>query len=119
MSQDAARQRLLQFLDEHVFDPVLRFPPDRVDRREEFEDAQARIERTRQSCHACRSADELRSLCLEALESPSSCKADRELDRVGLPTLSRLNGRFLALCDELGVGAGEPLRGWGQLRALR
>jgi hypothetical protein len=111
MSQGAERQLLLQFLDEHVFEPVLQHPPDRADRREAFEDAQARIERTWARCHACRSAEELRSLCIESLQSPVALRADRELDRLGLPTLSLLAARFFALCDELGVGGGRYAAG--------
>lgn len=108
MSQDAERQRLLQFLDEHVFDPVLRMSPDRVDRREAFEDAQARTERIRRRCQACRSAEELRRLCVELAASPDASRPDRELDRLGLPTLSRLAKHFVAMCEQLGVGAHEP-----------
>ena len=109
MSQDAARQRLLEFLDEHLFDPVLRMSPDRADRREEFEDAQARTARIKARCHDCGSAQELRRWCLEALASSDGSKVDRELDRLGLPTLGRLARHFLALCDELDVGADEPM----------
>ncbi|HEX8950397.1 MAG TPA: hypothetical protein VF945_01060 [Polyangia bacterium] len=105
MAHDAERQALLEFLDEHIFDPVLRVSPDRVDRREAFEDAQARIARTKAYCHACRTAEDVRNLCLAAVESTGGCRADRELDRLGLPTLSRMTGRLLALCDELGIGA--------------
>ncbi len=108
MSQDAERQRLLQFLDEHVFDPVLRVSPDRVDRREAFEDAQARTDRIKASCHRCGSVDELRRLCITLMASPDGRRADRELDRLGLPTLSRLTGRFAAICEQLGIGGREP-----------
>ncbi len=109
MSQDAGRQRLLQFLDEHIFDPVLRVSPDRVDRREAFEDAQTRTERIKRRCHACGDVDELRRLCAELMASPDGRKADRELDRLGLPTLSRLSARFGAICEQLGVAEREPL----------
>jgi len=110
MSQDAERQRLLQFLDEHVFDPVLRTSPDRVDRREAFEDAQARTERIKARCHACPSADELRRLCVELTASADGSRAERELDRLGLPTFSRLAKPFFTLCEQLGVGSHEDLR---------
>ena len=107
MSHVAARQRLLQFLDEHVFDPVLRVSPDRVDRREEFEDAQARAARMKARCHACQTAAELRCWCSAVITSSDGWKVDRELDRLGLPTLGALGRHFLALCDELDVTAAE------------
>lgn len=101
MPEDGARQRLLQFLDEHIFDPVLRVSPDRVDRREAFEDAQTRTERLKRRCHACRDVEELSRLCLELMRSPDGRNADRELDRLGLPTLTRLSARFGAICEQL------------------
>ena len=110
MSQDAERRRLLQFLDEHLFDPVLRTSPDRVDRREAFEDAQARTERIKARCHACHSADELRRLCVELTTSADASKAERELDRLGLPTFARLARHFLTLFEQLGVGSREGMR---------
>lgn len=105
MSQDAERRRMLQFLDEHIFDPVLRTSPDRVDRREAFEDAQVRTERLKARCHACASAGELRRLCIELTAATDGKKAERELDRLGLPTFARLAKPFLTLCEQLGVGS--------------
>ena len=110
MAHDAERQRLLDFLDEHIFDPVLRMSPDRADRREAFEDAQARTARIKAWCHACRSAEELRRFCFEVAASRDGSKAERELDRLGLPTFSRLAAHFRALCEQLGVGAREAAR---------
>ena len=107
MSQDAERRRMLQFLDEHIFDPVLRTSPDRVDRREAFEDAQTRTGRLKARCHACASADELRRLCIELTASDEDKQAERELDRLGLPTFARLGQHFLTLCEQLGVGSHE------------
>jgi hypothetical protein len=100
------RQRLLDFFDTHVFRPILQASLDRVDRREAIEDAQCRTERRRSQYQACATAEELYAQFFADVDS-SSEKLDRELDRVGLPTLAILRGQFLALCHELGLGTSE------------
>jgi hypothetical protein len=98
-----ARRQLLQFLDEHAFYPVLRMPIEWADRREEFEDVRLRTERLQHRYHErCETAASVRGLFLLDLRD-GSLRADRELDRLGLPTLARLRVAFLKLCDELGV----------------
>ncbi len=106
------RQLLLQFLDEHAFNPVLTAPVDRADRREPFEDAQLRSERLRRRYHErCRTPEDIRRQFILDVYDTSS-KLDRELDRLGLPTLPALQVAFLALCDALGVGAEEQPAAW-------
>ena len=107
MSGSERRQRLLDFLESHIFRPILQAPLDRVDRREAIEDAQCRTERRRIRYRACATAEEVYAHFLADVDS-SSGQLDRELDRVGLPTLAALRGQFLALCDELGLATGEP-----------
>jgi hypothetical protein len=105
MSCPDARDRLLRFLDEHAFDPVLRAPRARADRREALEDAQACIERIKRRYHEQpQSAEELRAQFLHDVASRVAEKANRELERLGLPTMPRLRRDFLRLSDELGVG---------------
>lgn len=107
MTPNEVRRYLLQFLDEHFFNPVLTAPLDRADRREELEDAQACSERLRRRYHErCSTAEELRLQFIAdvAASSPRVC---RELDRLGLPTLPGLRGPFLQLCDTFGVGGHE------------
>lgn len=98
-----ARRQLLQFLDEHAFHPVFRMPIEWADRREEFEDARLRTERVRRRYHErCETAASVRALFLADLRD-GSARSDRELDRLGLPTLAGLRVAFLKLCDALGV----------------
>jgi hypothetical protein len=99
-----ARSELLAFLDEHAFAPVLNTPPDRVDRREEFEDAQCHTDRARRRFHACKSAAAIYDSFFAELHDDTAPWVDRELDRLGLPTLRRLQRAFGALCARLGVG---------------
>ena len=101
---DDARAELLSFLDEHAFAPVLNTPPDRVDRREEFEDAQCHIERARRGFHACKSAADIHDRFSTELQDDTAPWVDRELDRLGLPTLRSLQRAFDDLCARLGVG---------------
>lgn len=100
---DEARAQLLAFLDEHAFGPVLKTSPDRVDRREEFEDAQCHTERTRRRFHACPSAAAICERFIAEVHGSSARRVDRELDRLGLPTLGRLQRAFEELCARLGV----------------
>jgi hypothetical protein len=114
MSPNEARTRLLQFLDERAFAPVLRASREQVDRREALEDAQARADRLKRRYERYASAEEIHAQFLRDVHTPVKC--DRELDRLGLPTLPRLRRAFLRLIEELGVrptrlaplGAGRP-----------
>jgi hypothetical protein len=101
---DDARAELLAFLDEHAFAAVLNTPPDRVDRREEFEDAQCHTERVRRRFHACPSAAAVHDRFFAELHVGTARRVDRELDRLGLPTLRGLQRAFAELCTRLGVG---------------
>lgn len=102
MANDA-RAELLAFLDEHAFAPVLQTPPDRVDRREAFEDAQCHTDRARRRFHACQTAAAIVDRFVVELSGDAAGRVDRELDRLGLPTLRRLRRAFDALCERLGV----------------
>jgi hypothetical protein len=104
MSSPDARDRLLRFLDEHAFDPVLRCSLAHADRREALEDAQACVERLKRQYHARWSAEAIRAQFLHDVHDDVVEKANRELERLGLPTLPRLTRDFLRLSDDLGVG---------------
>ncbi len=103
MTADEIRRQLLQFLDEHAFNPVLAASVERADRREALEDAQCRSMRLRRRYHeAYRTPAEIRwRFLLDVRET--STKLDRELERLALPTLPSIERAFLALCDALGV----------------
>jgi hypothetical protein len=105
-----ARAELLAFLDEHAFAPVLNTSPDRVDRREEFEDAQCHTERVRRRFHACQSAAAIHDRFVAELHVDTAGWVDRELDRLGLPTLRRLQRSFDELCARLDVSVADSCR---------
>lgn len=105
---DDVRTELLAFLDEHAFDPVLRTAADRVDRREEFEDAQCYTERARRRFHACASGAAIYDCYVTELHDGTARRIDRELDRLGLPTLRRLQQAFEILCARLGIAVAVP-----------
>lgn len=102
---DNLRAELLAFLDERVFEPVLSMPPARADRLEEFEDAQSHIARTRHRFHACATAAAVCDRFTVEVALGAAPWVDRELDRLGLPTLRRLERAFAELCERLGIGA--------------
>jgi hypothetical protein len=107
MPNDRMRRWLLDFLDEHVFNPILTTSPGRVDRREALEDAQARADWLRRRYYErCPTAAAVRAQFLTDVGETSN-RLDRELDRLGLPTLPGARAQFLALCDQLGVGVAE------------
>ena len=106
MANESLRRWLLEFLDEHAFNPVLAASPDRVDRREGLEDAQTRAHWLRRRYHeVCPTAAAVLTQFLRDVDE-SSARLDRELDRLGLPTLPAVRAQFLALCTRLGVGDG-------------
>jgi hypothetical protein len=102
-----AREKLLRFLDQRAFDPILRASPDRYsgndkDKLEHVKDA---TERTKQRYHQdYTSAEEVCARFREDLSSSSAQRVQRELEELGLPTLHDIKDEFEALCRDLGVG---------------
>jgi hypothetical protein len=102
-----AREKLVQFLDQKAFDPILRASPDRYsgsdkDRLEHVKDA---TERTRQRYHNdYTSAAEVCARFRDDLSSSSAQRVQRELEQLGLPTLQDIADEFETLCRDVGVG---------------
>jgi hypothetical protein len=102
-----AREKLVQFLDEEAFDPILRTSPDRYsgNARDRLEHVKGATERTKQRYHHdYRSAEEVRDRFRDDLSSAAAQRVQRELAQLGLPTLHDVEDEFEGLCRDLGVG---------------
>jgi hypothetical protein len=102
-----AREKLIQFLDERAFDPILRARPDRYSGsdRDMLTHVKGATERTKQRYHHdYTDAEEVRDRFRDDLSSSAAQRVQRELERLGLPTLHEIEGDFEDLCRDLGVG---------------
>ena len=102
-----ARERLVRFLDEQAFDPILRTSPDRYsgNDRDKLEHVKGATERTKERYHHdYTSAEEVRDRFRDDLSSSAAQQVQRELEQLGLPTLHDVEGEFEDLCRDLGVG---------------
>jgi hypothetical protein len=102
-----AREKLLQFLDEEAFDPILRASPDRYsgNARDKLAHVISATERTKQRYHHdYRSAEEVRDRFRDDLSAAAAQRVQRELARLGLPTLHDVEDEFEGLCRDSGVG---------------
>jgi hypothetical protein len=102
-----ARAKLVQFLDQKAFDPILRANPDRYSGtdKDKLEHIKGATERTQQRYHHdYTSAEEVCARFREDLSSSSAQRVQRELEQLGLPTLHDIEDEFDALCRDLGVG---------------
>ncbi|HEX6956665.1 MAG TPA: hypothetical protein VF194_01645 [Ferrovibrio sp.] len=104
---DHAKQKLVDFLEDHAFSPVLRAKPHQyaASQQRMLEDVQratrAEIDRFRDY----RSAEDVVINFKRDLSSGAAEKIHRELRRLNLPTVNDLEGDFMRLADDLGVRA--------------
>jgi hypothetical protein len=102
-----ARERLVRFLDQKAFDPILRASPDRFSKsdRDKLEHVKGATERTKQRYHDdYTSAQEVRDRFRDDLSSSAARQVQRELAQLGLPTLHDIESEFEHLCNGVGVG---------------
>jgi hypothetical protein len=100
MAHQNARERLLKFLDERAFDPILKTSPDQysseADKRT-LDDVKRRTESEKKRYHEnYGSADEIRRRFLDDLHSSAAEKVNRELQAASTPALAGLEGRVPA-----------------------
>ena len=101
-----AREKLLHFLDEQAFDPILRASPERYSGnvRDKLEHVKGATDRTKQRYHYdYTSAEEIRDRFRDDLNSSAAQRVQRELEQLGLPTLHDVEDEFEDLCQDLGV----------------
>jgi hypothetical protein len=102
-----AREKLVRFLDEQAFDPILRADPERYSGsdRQKLEHIKGATERAQQRYHDdYTSAEEVRDRFRDDLSSSAPQRVQRELQSLGLPTLHDVEDEFEDLCRDLGVG---------------
>jgi hypothetical protein len=106
MAQDNAKQKLVHFLEERAFGPVLRADPNIYpeNRRHQLDDVKRRTEIEIERFHNYRSADEVVTNFRRDLSSDAAKKVHRELEQLGLPTVNDIRDDFERLAQQLGHG---------------
>lgn len=108
MSRDEEkRQKLLDFLDREVFDPILHASPADYPREEQKEKLADMKRKTQSEKHRFHknylSAAEVKENFQSDLGSKAAKEVDRELEHLNLPSLPKVKDAFYRLCSELGV----------------
>ncbi len=100
------KEKLVRFLDEKAFDPILRKSGDDFsgEEKKKFEDVKKSTESEKRRFHEeYKSAREVKDNYLSDLSSKTAKKKNAELEELGLPRLPEFKEEFLNLCNELGV----------------
>ena len=98
----ANKQELVDFLDKHVFQPILNENPDRhhgADRKK-LEDVQDSTRSEIDRFKHYRNAEEVVTNYKRDLHSEAAKKVNRELEALHLPTLRSVEDEFLRLAGE-------------------
>jgi len=106
MSDKDKRERLVRFLDEKAFDPILKKSPEEYsgEKRSKFEDVRRSTESEKKRFHDdYKTTTEVKNNYLSDLSSRTGEKKTSELKELGLPALPQLKDDFLKLCKELEV----------------
>lgn len=101
------KDKLVKFLDEKAFEPILKTSAREYDKEREKKMLQhvkrsTRSEKDRYE-NRYRTASEVRSRYLDDLNSKPAQRVNRELKELDLPRLPDIKDQFLRLCDQLGV----------------
>ncbi|WP_243374203.1 hypothetical protein [Geotalea sp. SG265] len=107
MDDRAKREKLVAFLDENAFDPILaKTDRDFTDgsKRQKFQDVRRSTESEQKRFHdQYHTAREVKDNYLSDLNSKTAQKKNRELEELGLPRLPQFRDRFEKLCRDLEV----------------
>jgi hypothetical protein len=98
----ANKQKLLHFLDQHVFNPILRASADRysdADQRK-LKDVQDRTKSEQERFRGYQSAREVIDNYKSDLHSSTAKRVNSELEKLKLPTLPSVKDDFLKLAGE-------------------
>ncbi len=111
MTNGNVRQRLLDFLEEHAFGPVMRARPEAYGSRDRalLGEAQDGVREFRERLQRCSTAEELYGTFERSLGSPEIHRLDRVLRDLGLPTLESVRIDLEQNAEALevtGAGAG-------------
>ena len=105
MTGKDARRTLVQFLDEHAFDPVLHAAPERYpeQQRDELENVQRATRSEQDRFHEYSTAEEVYRMFKDDLSSDAARKVHAQLQDLELPTIRDIRRDFENLADQLGV----------------
>jgi hypothetical protein len=98
----ASKQELVDYLDRHVFDPILR--ADASERseheKEELKDVQRRTETEKDRFHHYESAERVVAMYKDDLSSEKAKPVNAKLKKLKLPILADVKDEFLDLAGE-------------------
>ena len=103
---DRKREELLKFLNQKVFDPILRALPEDYkseDLKKKLNDVKRRTESEKHIFHEFQTAEQVKKNYLADLDFRTARKTDYELDELKLPSLTQVKDEFLRLCEKLKV----------------
>ena len=97
----ANKQELIRFLDQHVFDPILKASPERFDDadRKRLEDVQERTRSEKDRFHNYSSAEDVVNSFKSDLHSAAARRVNDELEKLKLPTLPSVRDQFLEIAE--------------------
>lgn len=98
----ANKSELLHFLDQHVFDPILRASPDRYSEsdRQKLKDVQDRTRSEKERFRSYSSAQEIIDNYKSDLHSSTAKRVNSELEKLKLPTLPSVQEEFTKLAAD-------------------
>jgi hypothetical protein len=102
------KHRLTAFLNQHVFDPILKAAPSTyaVSERNTLRTAKRKTQAEKERFNSYGSAAEVRQEFQDDLSSPAAKKMNSLLRRLRLPMLADVRDEFFKLADSLGVEHG-------------
>jgi hypothetical protein len=105
MASDSAKEKLVHFLDQNAFEPVLKARPERFSdtQKRMLDDVQKRTRTEMERFHRYGSARDGVVNFKRDLDSEPAKKVHRELKRLGLPTVNDVERDFLKLAGELHI----------------
>jgi hypothetical protein len=105
-TDERKREELLKFLNQKVFDPILRALPEDYkseDLKRKLQNVKRRTESEKHLFHEFQTAEEVKKNYLADLDFRTARKIDHELDELKLPSLPKVKDEFLRLCEKLRV----------------
>lgn len=100
------RKRLVNFIDNKVFDPIMKANPDKFSEKDR-ETVEKLIKDTKDEKELFHkdynSAKEVKNNYLQNTTSRAGKKVNKQLQDLGLPSLAGYKDEFKELCNELGV----------------
>jgi hypothetical protein len=105
-TDEGKRKELLKFLNQKVFDPILRALPEDYeseDLKKKLSNVKRHTESEKHLFHEFQTAEEVKKNYLANMDFRTAKKIDHELDELKLPSLPKVKDEFLGLCEKLRV----------------